>query len=350
MKRFIAIIITVFFCALMFTLTSLALSTSARSAILIDADSGTVLFDKNAHERLPMASTTKIMTALVALENADLDKEVSVSPNAVGVEGSSVCLKNGEVMTLEELLYAMLLESANDAAAAIAIDIGSSIEGFAEMMNQKAQSLGLDDTSFENPHGLDGENHYTTAHDLARITAAALKNPDFARIVSTYKYRIPMGDSYRYLLNHNKLLRQYEGAIGVKTGFTKKSGRCLVSAAEKDGLKLIAVTLSCPDDWHDHSAMLDFGFENFERRKLASDGEFEFELECVGRKSGHVKVKSVGELSLLVNKGDANITQRVNLPRFVYAPKEAGEETGSIEFYLDGKEVGKVPLVISEVY
>ena len=350
MKKIIAIILTIVFCALMQTVSVTALSTSARSAILIDADSNAVLYEQNANERLPMASTTKIMTALVALENASLDKEVAVSPNAVGVEGSSVCLKNGEVMTLEELLYAMLLESANDAAAAIAIDIGSSIEGFAELMNEKARSLGLDDTSFENPHGLDGENHYTTASDLAKITAAALEKNEFAKIVSTYKYRIPMGDSYRYLLNHNKLLRQYEGAIGVKTGFTKKSGRCLVSAAEKDGLKLIAVTLSCPDDWRDHSAMLDYGFENYERRKLASDGEFEFELECVGRESTHVKVKSVGEISLLVKKGEANITQKVNLPRFVYAPKMSGEEIGSIEFYLGEKEVGKIPLVISEVY
>ncbi|MBE6605968.1 MAG: D-alanyl-D-alanine carboxypeptidase [Ruminococcaceae bacterium] len=349
MKRIFMLVFTAAVCAAL-TYSLCALDTSAHSAVIIEAESGRVIYEKNSDTRMPMASTTKIMTALVALESADINEMVSVPLEAVGVEGSSVCLKAGESMSLEELLYAMLLESANDAAAAIAITVGGSIEDFAVMMNEKAMALGLVDTSFANPHGLDAENHYTTAHELALIAAKALENKDFAEMVSTYKHRIPMDNGgYRYLMNHNKMLRLYDGAIGVKTGFTKKSGRCLVSAAERDGMRLICVTLSAPDDWRDHTAMLDYGFENYEKRVLAEDGELEFTLECVGKNTSHIKVKSVGEASYCMSKQGNGVTQTVYLPRFVYAPKKVGECVGRVDFSIDGKVVSSLPLIISEV-
>ena len=235
---------------------------SAESAILMDASDGSVLYEKNAHARKGMASTTKIMTALVAAQSMPLDKNILIPKEAVGIEGSSVYLTEGESLTVRQLLYALLLSSANDAATALAIASAGSVESFAEKMNLFAKELGLSDTHFINPHGLYHEDHYTTAFELALITAAALRNTTVKEIVSTYKTDIPLGNEKkgRLLVNHNKLLKLYEGAIGVKTGFTKKTGRCLVSAAERDGLTLIAVTLNAPDDWNDHIKMLDHGF------------------------------------------------------------------------------------------
>ena len=231
---------------------------SARSAVLIDADSCRVLCGVLHNERMAMASTTKIMTALVAAEAGELDRLVSVSPDAVGIEGSSIYLYAGEKLTLRDLICAMLLESANDAAAAIAIEVGGSIEGFCAMMNEKAKELGLCDTHFTNPHGLYDEEHYTTAYELAVIASRVLANKTLRKIVSSKKMTVtPIEGSVRVLYNHNKMLAMYDGAIGIKTGFTKKSGRCLVSAAERNGLTLIAVTLDAPDDWRDHTSLLD---------------------------------------------------------------------------------------------
>ena len=244
--------------------TAESVSVSAYAAVLYEPVSGTVLFEKNSREVLPVASTTKIMTALVALENGDCDKKISVSPKACGIEGSCIYLTAGEKLTLEDLLYALMLESANDAAAAIAYEISGGIDEFAALMNKKAVELGLSDTHFTNPHGLDNEAHYTTASDLAKLTAHAMKNDRFRKIVSTYKYQIPMnGDGVRVLLNHNKLLKLSQDVIGVKTGFTKRSGRCLVSAAERDGVAVIAVTLNAPDDWNAPRSMLWLGFAEY---------------------------------------------------------------------------------------
>lgn len=211
------------------------ISVSASSAVLMDASSGNVLYEKDAHTERPMASTTKIMTALIAIEEYDLKKTVTVSKEAVGVEGSSVYLYENEKLTMEELVFALMLESANDAATAIAIEIAGSVEEFAELMNEKAEELGLENTSFENPHGLDGESHYTTAYDLAKLTAYAMKNEAFRAVVSTYKTVIPMnnGEGSRLLINHNRLLKSYEGTIGVKTGYTKKSGDVLLRRRRK---------------------------------------------------------------------------------------------------------------------
>lgn len=319
---------------------------SASSAILIEANTKFVIGSKNADARMPMASTTKIMTALVAIENADISRTVSVAPAAVGVEGSSIYLYEGERLTLEDLIYAMMLESANDAAAAIAIEVGGSTQGFAEMMNKKARALGLENTSFTNPHGLDDAQHYTTARDLAIIAIAAMEDPTFQKIVSTYKKTIPLNETEgtRLLINHNKLLKGYDGAVGIKTGYTKKSGRCLVSAAEKDGVELICVTLNAPDDWRDHSNMLDYGFSLFESRLLCSDGEFSYTLPIVGGDKDFVTVKNQGELRAVVRRGSGEITCRVYLPRFAYASVSEGEELGRLVYYSGNREIGSVPL------
>ena len=231
---------------------------SARGAVVIDADTGETLFEQNADSRLPMASTTKIMTALVALGEGDLDRVYIVKPEYAAVEGSSMYLKAGETLSLRDTLYGLMLASGNDAAVAIAGECGG-MTAFVGKMNAKAAELGLMDTHFDNPNGLPSDTHYTTAHELAKITAAALKDPVFRQIVSTKSCTV----SGHALSNHNRLLSMYDGAIGVKTGYTRAAGRCLVSAAERNGRTIIAVTLNDPNDWNDHMEMLDAGFAQY---------------------------------------------------------------------------------------
>lgn len=325
---------------------------SAKAAILIDADSGQVLYAKNEETRLPMASTTKIMTALCAVELADADTVIEVDPAAVGIEGSSVYLYEHERLTLAQLLYALLLESANDAATAIAIGVCGSVEAFAEHMNERARALGLINTHFENPHGLDGETHYTTAHDLALITREVLRHPLLRTIVATRKITIPLNGSEgtRLLQNHNKLLRSYEGAIGVKTGFTKRSGRCLVSAAERGGLTLIAVTLCAPDDWSDHTRMLDAGFEALERVTLCARGGFASLVPVTGGREGYVMVQNATDLSVTLPRERGSMLCTVELPHFLYADVESGTAVGQLVFRCDvdgdgtPEDVARVPL------
>ncbi|GGA22802.1 D-alanyl-D-alanine carboxypeptidase family protein [Paenibacillus physcomitrellae] len=246
--------------------------THAQAAALIDVESGRLLYSKQGDEILPIASLTKIMTAIVAIENGGLDKKVKVSAKAFGKEGSSIYLKLGEEMTLENMLYGLMLRSGNDAATAIAEHVGGSEEGFVHLMNQKAEMIGLKHTHFMNPHGLDHKQHYSTANDLAKLTAYALHNPVFKQIVSTKQKKAPNpNESWGYdWLNKNKMLRMYEGADGVKTGFTKIARRCLVSSATRNGQQLAAVTLNDGDDWNDHANMLDFGFANFPLQTLVN--------------------------------------------------------------------------------
>ncbi|MBQ7380648.1 MAG: D-alanyl-D-alanine carboxypeptidase [Clostridia bacterium] len=351
MKRLLAC-----FFALIFLLTlplpcyAEGLSVSAKSAILMDASTGQVLYQKNAFVRMPMASTTKIMTALVAIESFDLEKEIEVSPDATGIEGSSIYLYPNERLTMEALLYALMLESANDAATAIAIAVAGDTEAFAEKMNQKAEALELCDTHFENPHGLDGAEHYTTAYDLAKLTSYALSNQTFLKICSTYKMKIPLNtdEGVRVLVNHNKMLHLYDGAIGVKTGFTKKSGRCLVSAAEREGLRLVAVTLSAPDDWDDHKAMLDFGFSRYVRKTFAQEGKYSVSLPVVNGKGETVTAVNSDALSATLKKEHGEITYRIEAPRFLYAPVKKGDVVGKVVCVCDGKEVATSDLVASE--
>lgn len=324
---------------------------SARGAVLMEAGSGDVIFGQNENARLPMASTTKIMTAMVALEHLPLETVVTVTSGSVGVEGSSIYLAEGEKLTAEQLLYALLLESANDAAVAIAIAVAGSVEAFADLMNEKARELGLTDTHFVNPHGLDHKEHYTTAKELALITRAALQVPGFRDICSATRKTVPLhGDEgVRLLINHNKLLTSYEGCIGVKTGYTKKTGRCLVSAAERDGVTLIAVTLNAPDDWRDHTAMLDYGFGAYESVTLCKPGFYSAPLWTVSGTQDYVMVENAEAFSVTLRRNHGAIHCTVELPRFLFAPIVCGQAVGLLRFTerrSDGTEqlLGTVPL------
>ena len=323
---------------------------SARSAVLLDAESGQILYGKDEHTRRGMASTTKIMTALVALEHSHLDDTVIVSPEACGVEGSSVYLFPEEEITMEALLYALMLQSANDAAEAIAYAVSGSIEGFVALMNEKADALGLSATHFDNPHGLDGETHYTTAYELAKIAAAALENETFREIVGTEKKEIPLhnGEATRLLVNHNRLVREYDDIIGVKTGYTRACGRTLVSAAEQNGVTLICVTLDDGNDWLDHRALLDYGFSLYETITLAKNGEFTYEIPVCGGTKTAVTLLNTETVTVSLPKQHGEIQTVIELPRFAYGGIEKGKILGRVRFFADGREIGCSPLAVSE--
>ena len=323
---------------------------SARCAYAYIPEIDAVVFEKNADIRRPMASTTKIMTAVVVLENTELDDTVIVPREAVGIEGSSVYLRKNDEFTVQDLLYALLLQSANDAAAALAISVGGSIEGFAEMMNEKARELSLQDTHFTNPHGLDNEEHYTTAKDLARLSAYALSNQDFKNIVSTHKKTFSSldGECVRTVVNHNKMLLLYEGATGVKTGFTKKSGRCLVSSAEKDGMTVIAVTLDAPSDWQDHRLLLDMSYSEYEKRVFANESEFEISLPVINGEKRSLLCANRDELSAIVKKSQEEAIHSLDLPHTLLAPINQGDILGYIHYKIDGEIVSSSPIIAKE--
>lgn len=350
-----------------------ALETSAQSAILIDTKSKNIVYEHNAYKRLPMASTTKIITAIVAIESGvSLDTVVKITKQMTGAEGSSIYLYEGERFTLNDLLYALLLNSANDSAEAIAVSVAGSIENFAVMMNEKVRELNLKDTNLTNPHGLDAEMHYTTAYDLAAITAYALENDKFLEIVSTQNLTIyPLdekgektSEGARFLRNHNKLLRMYDGAVGVKTGFTKRSGRCLVSAAERDGARFVAVTINASDDWNDHMNMLNYGFKNYTTVEICGKFEYEFEMEIVNGviyaadEKGKTVMQEVSKLkcvnistesaSLPSHIKTEDIEYRVELPRFLYAPVKKNDVIGKIIFTYKEKVIAYSAIVSLE--
>lgn len=326
---------------------------SAQSAVLIEAESGRIVLAKNEDSRLPIASTTKIVTALTALELASPDTQIPIAAEAVGVEGSSVYLTQNETLTLEQLLYALLLESANDAAAAIAIGLCGSVEAFADQMNLIVEKLELKNTHFVNPHGLDEEAHYSSAYDLAVLTQYAMKDERFKTIVSTRKATIPHNEleNGRLLINHNKLLRLYDGCIGVKTGFTKRSGRCLVSAAQRNGVELIAVTLNAPNDWNDHTQMLDYGFSRYCSVLVAEKEAISHPMPVTGGMQTEITLCNVEELRLTLPVTHGKIRTAVEAPRFAYAPISAGEPLGTAVFFCDtdgdGAEerLGELPLI-----
>jgi len=247
---------------------------SARCAVIIDARSGAVLFEKNKDTRLPMASTTKIITALTVLENANVNDILTVSEKAANIEGSSIYLTAGEKISVKDLLYGLMLESGNDAATCLAEGCFGSVEECVAKMNGLCHREGLIDTHIQNPSGLDSESHYTTAYELARITAKAMENEFFRSIVSTKSYTTA-GENPRFFSNHNRLLKTFDGIIGVKTGYTSKSGRCLVTAFEKEDERYVAVTLHDPDDWNDHREMLTYAFSEYDSIEVARQKDFE---------------------------------------------------------------------------
>lgn len=325
-------------------------SVSAQCAAVIHMDTGEVLFAKNGEERRAMASTTKIMTALLTLEEAAIEnREVEITREMVLVEGSSMGLREGDRLTLRDLAVGMLTVSGNDAANSAAIAISGSREAFVERMNQRAQELGLENTHFETPSGLDGETHYSTALDMAKLGAAAMQNPDFAAIAGSKTAKVTFLSPEKTVTyqNHNKLLSLYEGCTGVKTGFTKKAGRCLVSAAERDGVRLVAVTLNAPDDWNDHVALLDYGFSQMTTLTF-DESNYTCKVPVAG--AGEITVCGGTEaVTVAVPVSQQGAVRRVvELARFLYAPISAGEQVGCVRYVLGEEVVAQVPLLAAE--
>lgn len=325
-----------------------AYAETANAACLMNAVTGEVVFEKNSEKILTMASTTKIMTLLVALEKSRMNEMVVISHNAATQEGSSAYVEENAKITMEDLLYGLMLNSGNDAAVAIAEHISGSTQEFAKEMNKLAKKIGVKNTSFKNPNGLDEEGHYTTAYDLAKITCYALKNKKFTEIVSTKSYTAkllrPSGEVYRIdYENHNRLLREYEGCIGVKTGYTKKSGRCLVSAAKREDALYVAVTLSCSNDWAEHKKMLDYGFSQTRYITAVKSGEC---IKHLVSGKNHTELIAAEGISVPV-EGDhkREITIEVNLSDSISAPLNAGEKVGELNVYCGSEFVGNVDIV-----
>ena len=323
------------------------LSLSAASAVLIEAETGTVLYSKNADERRAMASTTKIMTAILTIEAGDLDRDFTVDPYAIMVEGTSMGLREGDIVSRRDLLYGILLPSGNDAANAAAVSVAGSMSAFVGKMNEKAEALGLKNTHFVTPSGLDADGHYTTALDLANLTAYAMKNEKFREVVSCKTKQVEFGNPpyKRTLYNSNKMLSRYEGAIGVKTGFTDNARRCLVSAAERNGVTLIAVTLNAGDDWNDHTKMLNRGFAQVNAYPLETGCSAQIAVAGTGKTTG-----VYADSATLALKPDQRqkLERRVLLPRMVYGEVRKGDKLGSLEFFLDGKPIKSVSLYAAE--
>ncbi|MBD5134051.1 MAG: D-alanyl-D-alanine carboxypeptidase [Clostridiales bacterium] len=317
-----------------------AVGTNASCAILMDAESGRVLYEHNVHQPRLIASTTKLMTALVAVERAgDLEETVNVKGEWLGSEGSSIYLTAGEQITLRGLLYGLLLQSGNDAAMVIACHTAGSVEAFAALMNERAAELGMKNTSFANPSGLDDENHYSTAYDMALLARACLDNEAVAEICATRAITI----GTRTFVNHNKLLHRYEGCVGMKTGFTEKAGRTLVSAAARDGQTLICVTLNDGDDWNDHTKLLDYGFQTFPRQVLCQAGEVLGSVPVEGSLIPTVAAVTAEEVGYPLKEGE-KLTMDVELAGSVRAPFEKGESIGEAVWKKDGVVVARVPL------
>lgn len=322
---------------------------SAQACILMVADTHEVLFARNEQEKLPMASTTKIMTALVALESGILQKEITVTDEMVRVEGTSIGLLPGDTVTVQTLVAGMLLESGNDAANVTAYAVSGGIAPFLEKMNAKARELGMQNTCFETVSGLDSENHCSTAYDMALLGCAAIQNPAFCAICSQTHMRVSYGNPpyARTFSNHNKLLRACDGVFGIKTGFTKKSGRCLVSAAKRDGVTLVAVTLNAPNDWSDHNKLLDFGFSAVQKQQAFSPEQCP-QIAVVGGESAFVTATVVGDCSVALGNIAAQVTTKVYVQPFLYAPVQAGDCVGRVDLFVNGEKVSTRSLVAAE--
>ena len=348
---FICTVMMMYFCCMNVSADDLS-EISAKSAIVIDGETGDVLFEKNAYERRPMASTTKIMSVLLVLESGeDLDKQFVVDSEAIKVEGSSMGLQDGDKVTLRDLCCGMLLPSGNDAANAAAVRVAGSIGKFVQLMNKKAEQLELNDTHFVTPSGLDDDTdeHYSTAADMAKLAAEAMKNEDFRAICHLEKVELCYGNPPydHWLINSNKLLKSCEGIVGVKTGFTDKARRCLVSACDRKNKELICVTLNAPDDWNDHSKLYDYCFDFVSKQKLPLD-KSGFDVAVVGGVSDSVKCK-VGHASAVLLNGRAyKVKTKIYLPRFVYAPVKSGDKIGLALFYYNDVEIARTDITSVE--
>ena len=318
------------------------LAVSAKAAILMHADSGRVLYEKNADEHMLIASTTKIMTAIVVLEHCELDDLVEVDSRSAGIEGSSMYLKAGESYTVEDLLYGLLLVSGNDAASALALHVADSMEEFAELMNAKAAELGMTESSFKNAHGLDEEGHYSTARDMAKLAAYCMGNEDFARIAGTVSHTV----GEQTLVNHNRLLREYDGCLGLKTGYTMAAGRTLVTCAERDGARYVCVTLNDPDDWDDHKALYDWAFANYSFAEVIPAG-LSYEVPLISGAEMTAPAETEGAAYALIQNGES-YDMELELPAFAFAPISEGGRAGRAVACSDGQEIASVRIVYSE--
>ena len=339
-RRFLCCTLVVLCLYSIFPCRILAVETSAASAILMDADSGRVLYERNADRKMLIASTTKILTALVAIEEGDLHDTVKVSREAAYTEGSAMYLTEGETLTLETLLYGLLLCSGNDAAVAVAQHVGGSVKGFVALMNEKAQELGMEHSSFANPNGLDDEQHYSTARDMAKLARAALENETLMRIASTRSVTI----GGRTMTNHNKLLHYVDGCLGLKTGYTKAAGRTLVSCVERNGQRLVAVTLQDGNDWADHAALYDYGFSTYPAKLGASLGQTIQRVQVENGMSATVPLVAADSFAWPLAEGES-LELDVELAGSLRAPIRAGRRAGEAVFSVNGKEVGRVALL-----
>lgn len=323
---------------------------SATSAILIEASTGEIVYAKNEHEQRAMASITKIMTTLLTIESGDLDTPFIVDSQAIKVEGSSMGLQEGDTVTKRVLCYGMMLPSGNDAANTAAYAVAGSVPEFAKLMNAKAKEIGMTSTNFVTPSGLDANGHYTTAYDMVMLARYALANPEFKEICSTKEKKLEYGNPpyTRWLYNGNKMLNSYKGCIGVKTGFTDNAKRTLVSAVERDGITLIAVTLNDPNDWHDHTTMFDYGYSVIKNQTLKYDYK-SLMCDVVGGVSDRIEIApSNTPKAGLTEKQLSKVTTRVHLEQFVYAPVNVGDVVGSVEFLVDGNVVATTSLLAAQ--
>lgn len=353
MFRYILILVIMFFWApaSSFAAQNQPPDVTAKSAIVIEASTGKILYAKDAEQKRYPASTTKIMTLIVALEHGNLDDIVTTSALAASTEGSSLWLAQGEQLKLADLLYGIMLVSGNDATVAVAEHISGSLPKFAQLMTEKAHAIGAISTSFTNSSGLPDPNHYTTAHDLARITAYGYRNPMFAQIVSTKSKIIPWPgkDHDRELFNENRMLWLYDGANGVKTGYTDAAGRCLVSAANRNGIQLITVVLDSEHMWEDSMSLLDYGFKNVSPMKIFNHGDILKTVRVTNGKAGSVKLVINSDMVAPVSETDKDeFRTEIDAPSKVEAPIEAGQKVGRVKLMYKNVEVGSADLVSAE--
>jgi len=330
-RKAVLSVFAVFICMLGLRLPAHAADTSAQAAILWNAETGDVLYELEADTPLPIASVTKLVTALVTVQHCHPEETVTVSPEAAYVEGSSIYLAEGEELSVETLLYGLLLESGNDAAAALACHVSGSIEAFAEEMNDAASELGCTSSCFKNPHGLTEEGHVSTARDLARIMGAAMDEPLLAEIMATE--HITIGD--RSFENHNRLLQLYDPVTGGKTGYTQAAGRTLVTSAERNGVSLVCVTLNDGDDWNDHIALYEEGFSRYSTVEIVGVGE-SWSVPVISGLREYVSAETEPFSMPVLDDDTVEIT--VSLPMFVYARVDEGDTAGFISVYVNGEE------------
>ncbi|MBE5816971.1 MAG: D-alanyl-D-alanine carboxypeptidase [Clostridiales bacterium] len=355
MKRSILKIIAAFITAAFVFLSApqvKGVSTTTRHMVLIEASSKRILKGYRERERAPMASTTKIMTALLTLENASLDDTVEIPREATGIEGSSIYLVPGERLTVYELLLGLMLSSGNDAACALAIHVGGSIEGFVDMMNSRAEELYALDTHFTNPHGLHSNEHYTTAYDLALISAEALKWEVLTQICTTKSAYIPYNNSSeggRYIANKNKLvLEDFNGILGLKIGYTTTAGRCLAAAAKRDNMTLIAVVLNCYDMFEECKTLLSGGFSDYTLKQVVRCGEEIASVNVKGAVQKSLKVITSKDVSVPLKIGEICTVSKSLYTPSLTAPVERGQEVGKAQVIIGGEVIAAVPIVALE--